>query len=132
MSRTITLWIVGHNMAGYLPESDPWYVRGKRRAVSASRSDARSDRDAMNEGLPRRERYHLAGRTGDYWLTADRGADYHYWVHPVEAVAVTRPAYETVRCDGCQCLIGNGYRPEDDTYWHIPDAGANLCEDCAS
>jgi len=81
---------VGHNMAGYMPESDTYTYATLREAMSASLSDVKFDLDSAWDGYlgltpAERKQYGIAkprksGSQGDYWVNFDGRADYHYWV----------------------------------------------------
>jgi hypothetical protein len=81
---------VGHNMAGYMPESDVYTVSSLQAAQSASLADAKFDLDSAWDGYfgltpAERKQYGVrkptkSGSRGDYWLNYDGRADFHYWV----------------------------------------------------
>ena len=128
MAKTRTVYLVGHNMAGYLGDSENYFFVGsKRKAYGASRQEARDDRQALNEGAPRSERYSLSGREGDYWLTTEHGASYHYWTHDMLAERVKSADLLMERCANCNRLIGE-YGAEE--AWYVPENEAYLCDDC--
>lgn len=109
--RTRTFYLVGSNMPGYLPDSDPYIVRTKRSAIQASREDAqRHYDDERGEGY----RIRLTGARGDYWVEPEEGATIHYWVHPV--VGTLTPAPEHCRCDACGMRI-----PPGELSWEIEE-----------
>ena len=82
---------VGHNMAGYMPESDVYTHRTLRQARSASLSDLKFDMEQAWDtyhGYTAAERRDMGikrptydGRSGDYWTDFGEGrATFHYWV----------------------------------------------------
>lgn len=79
---------VGHNITGYIPDSDPYVVSSHRAAVSASYQDARdhvSDDDYYSATPEERRLYNIskptmAGCDGDYWVDDGRSLDTHYWI----------------------------------------------------
>lgn len=115
-----TRYLVGHNMVGYLPDSDPYYVRTKRAAIAASYSDAKMGRDEDS-------RFKLNGKAGDYWLDSDDPytLSYHYWIHEMEAERCFCGTYPDVYCVNCGNHIYTG-----DPMWRVPENGDILCEDC--
>jgi hypothetical protein len=117
------VYIVGHNMAGYMPESDVYIVGSKARARSASYRDAREDQSALNEDAPREYRYSLHGKDGDYWLQAEHGASYHYWASESGAEIVTLA--EDERCGNCETTIDAG-----DRAYYVSDAECYICREC--
>jgi len=99
---------VGHNMAGYMPESDVYTYRTLREAISASLSDRKFDMDSAWDAYlsltsAERKQYGVtkpraSGSRGQYWVNFDGRADYHYWVS-----------------DACTCDEGEQELKEDES-----------------
>ena len=87
---TRTIYLVNHNMAGYIPDQDGHYVTTRKDAITSSRATCLSDLAAYRESdkyttRDSRYSYKMSGRAGDYWLTG-HGASIHYWIAPLEAL----------------------------------------------
>jgi len=93
---------VGHNMAGYLPESDVYVYSDETAAIEASEFDAKRDYEdtldsyAGTEYEPEAAHITLTGDNGDYWLD-DSSRTTHYWVS-----------------DACDCDEGNEQLANED------------------
>lgn len=131
-----TVYILGHNLPGYMPESDNYIVATQRDATRSNWADATADRDAYRESAVRYSSadVHLSGRHGDYWLSgADVPGGVHYWSHPVvaELVAVTH-----VRCANCGAGVGNYADAGNqigvvaESCWYVADADCYVCCEC--
>lgn len=129
------VYIVGSNMPGYLPDSDPYIVGTRRAAVMASRDEAQRALEADYD-LDPADRGRVTGRAGDYWYVPapGGGAQYHYWIHKASAELVTIEATPDARstsfgiaprCASCERALEAGER-----VYIVDTADAYICRDC--
>ena len=137
MARERTVYIVGHNMPGYLPDSDNYIVGTKRAAIAASWAEAKQARDSCIDGAadPEHVDVHLTGRQGDYWLSGEDCTDEHYWVNPAAAERAYIASAEGdwasgERCACCERKIGGPHMTDTEPCWYVSLAEAYVCDDC--